>query len=53
LLAAYKYQQGPYTVNALKYGPSPSTGPLKPYKAKKNEKWELIAFLLNNFFQIR
>jgi hypothetical protein len=22
-----------------------------PYKAKKNEKWELMAFLLNNFFQ--
>jgi hypothetical protein len=25
--------------------------PLRPYKAKKNEKWELMAFLLNNFFQ--
>jgi hypothetical protein len=25
--------------------------PLRPYKAKKNEKWELIPFLLNNFFQ--
>jgi hypothetical protein len=26
--------------------------PLKPhFKAKKNEKWELIAFLLKNFFK--
>jgi hypothetical protein len=25
--------------------------PLGPYKAKKKEKWELMAFLLNNFFQ--
>jgi hypothetical protein len=25
--------------------------PLRPYKAKRNEKWELIAFLFNNFFQ--
>jgi hypothetical protein len=24
---------------------------VSPYKAKKNEKWELMAFLLNNFFQ--
>jgi hypothetical protein len=36
-----------YIVNALKYGP------LKRYKGKINEKWEIIAFLLNNFFQIR
>jgi hypothetical protein len=26
---------------------------VRPYKAKKNEKWKLMAFLLNNFFQKR
>jgi type VI protein secretion system component VasA len=25
--------------------------PQAPYKAKKKEKWELMAFLLNNFFK--
>jgi hypothetical protein len=25
--------------------------PLRPYKDKNNEKWELMAFLLNYFFQ--
>jgi hypothetical protein len=44
-----------YTVNALKYGHSLKYGHPKPliFKAKKNEKWELMAFLLNNFFKKR
>jgi hypothetical protein len=28
-------------------------GPFKPYKGKINEKWKLIAFLINNFFPKR
>jgi hypothetical protein len=31
--------------------PSLGNAPSSPYKAKKNDKWELIAFLLNNFFK--
>jgi hypothetical protein len=40
-----------YTVFFLINAPSQWTHPLKPYKAKKNANWELIAFFLNNFFK--
>jgi hypothetical protein len=42
-----------YTVFALMNAPFPMKAPpppQTPYMEKINEKWELIAFLINNFF---